>query len=170
MRAALATTMLVAAPCHADWRTPGAHPRGIELEPHLALAGGAAGPGVRASIPIIDPGFIRHKNDNVAISFGADWYAFGGHHCRYGRGRFLYACSAGRALVLPVTLQWNFFVDPEWSVFPELGVAFLLDDFEDGYAGGALYVGGRYHIDESSALTLRLGTPTTLSFGYSLYL
>ena len=63
----------------------------VELEPHLDFgwanlyASNGFGLGVRASIPIVQNGFIPNLNNSVAISFGLDWLRYSG--C-YGRGYF----------------------------------------------------------------------------------
>src|SRR5512139_4222782 len=58
----------------------------LELEPKLNLnyflftyyGGEAWGPGVRASIPLVSPGFIKTLNNSVAISFGVDFMHYNG--------------------------------------------------------------------------------------------
>ena len=72
-------------------------------------------------------------------------------------------------LFVPVVMQWNFWLHPKWSVFGEPGLA--LSHRSDGGFGlsPVLSVGGRFHIADSVALTLRLGYPT-VSLGVSLLL
>jgi hypothetical protein len=58
----------------------------LEIEPKLNLnyflykgyGGEAWGPGVRLSIPLMSPGFIKTINDSVAISFGLDLMRYSG--------------------------------------------------------------------------------------------
>ena len=64
--------------------------------------------------------------------------------------------------MVPVVMQWNFWLHPQWSVFGEPGVAFHFrgghsDHFE--FDPFTFYVGGRFHFNDSIALTVRLGAP-----------
>ncbi|HEY8041662.1 MAG TPA: hypothetical protein VIF15_17775 [Polyangiaceae bacterium] len=160
---------------------PGDHPLyHVELEPHVLLGwgafypGGGFGVGGRASIPIVDNGFVKEINDSVAISFGLDAMFY--NACWYNG-----SCSA-TYLQIPVVLQWNFFVAQHWSVFGEPGLLIytgFLNDCPNGRdCGGrpavtgvepALFLGGRYHLSDSVALTMRIGFPS-FSFGFSFFL
>jgi hypothetical protein len=163
-------------------RQPGDHPNyPIEIEPHLDFAwfdyagygfGTTAGIGVgaRFTIPLTKNGFVPTINNTVGIGFGGDWVYFG--------------CAANcgvSTLYFPVVMQWNFYVAQRWSVFGEPGIsinyAFYNGDVCAGRpapcaVGSALFpgpvfeVGGRYHVNEHFALTLRLGYPD-LTFGLS---
>jgi hypothetical protein len=172
-------------------KTPGDHPNyAVELEPHLNFgwanlyASSGVGAGLRASIPIVQNGFIPTINNSIAISFGLDWIRYSG--CYYGSGVFAngndIGCGASFFL-LPVTMQWNFWLTPRWSVFGEPGLYVyhaVFDNFCDtrfkgcvepthtgiGFAG---YVGGRLHFNDTVALTLRVGYPT-ISLGVSFLL
>ena len=70
----------------------------LEIEPKLNIAylfwngygGNAWGPGVRFSIPVMSPGFVRTINDSIAISFGLDAMHYAGY-TNYG----YYAYCAG---------------------------------------------------------------------------
>jgi hypothetical protein len=160
---------------------PGDHPQYIfEAEPHLLLgwggpiANGGYGVGVRFSIPIVDNGFISSINNSVAIGFGADLVHY--DWCWYGNN----GCSANY-LDFPVVMQWNFFVAQRWSVFGEPGL-FIFDGFFNDCPNGnscpgrpwgfgvepALFLGGRYHLSSSTALTMRIGFPS-FSFGFSFF-
>jgi hypothetical protein len=76
-------------------------------------------------------------------------------------------------LWLPVVMQWNFWLSRQWSVFGEPGFGFRYQadanrhqwhvDFPE------LYVGGRFHLADTVALTLRAGLPT-FSVGVSFLL
>jgi hypothetical protein len=159
---------------------PGDHPRyNVEVEPHGLLgwdtgfygSNGGFGIGARVSIPIVENGFIKTINNSVAISFGGDLVHYG---ARCGKGdRFDgYDCSANY-LLLPVAMQWNFFVHQKWSVFGEPGLYIYHGFFDACDVNGvacysptatgirpAFYVGGRYHFNEHIALTMRIGYPT----------
>ncbi len=109
----------------AELRRPYDHPRyGVELEPHLLVqwgdapyrTGAGVGIGFRASIPVIDPGPLAKVNNTLAVSFGVDWAHFG--DCRWDSP----GCY-GNDFWIPVVMQWNFYLTPWWSVFPELGFA-----------------------------------------------
>jgi hypothetical protein len=153
---------------------PGDHPNySVEVEPHLVFgldnvyASNGYGAGVRIGIPIVQNGFVPSINNSVAISFGAELVHY--DYC-FWKG---FNCSAN-ALVMPVAMQWNFFVAPKWSVFGEPGV-FLWKGFLSNPCGNAavcgqepssfamrpaLYLGGRYYFSEHVTLTMRIGYPT----------
>jgi hypothetical protein len=177
------TAAIALVPClaHADdtIKHPGDHPQyAVEIEPHVLFGwddlfpGSSFGLGARFSIPIVDRGFVPTINDTVAITFGADLLHFDG--CYYAGA----SCSAN-FLILPVAMQWNFYVAHNWSVFGEPGL-FIYHGFFDECPAGipclatpretgvspALYVGGRYHFNDHVALTMRLGFPT-VSVGVS---
>lgn len=172
--------LAISVPAAADdtIKHPGDHPDyGVELEPHALLgfgdvyAGGAFGIGGRASIPIVQNGFIQSINNSVAISFGLDVMFY--QSCYYHG-----SCSA-TYIDLPVAMQWNFFVAQRWSVFGEPGLYLyhgFLPDCPPGItcptATGvypAIYVGGRYYLSDSVSLTMRVGFPA-FSFGASFFL
>jgi len=167
-------------------RSPGDHPNyAVEIEPHVDLNwfdnvgygfGGDAGIGLglRASIPIVQNGFIPTINNTVAIGFGGDAVYFG---CGFN------GVNCGLwTLYFPVVLQWNFYVAPRFSVFGEPG--FSLDyAFYNGtlcngvggklrsvgsnfFPGPVFEIGGRYHINQHLALTARIGYPQ-ITFGVS---
>jgi hypothetical protein len=135
---------------------PGDHPRYVfEAEPHLILGwgdpffpNGLPGGGFRGTFHIAD-GFVKNINDSVAVGVGID-VATNGH------------------LVVPVVMQWNFWLSTHWSVFGEPGLAI---------GGGgprtevwpAFFLGGRFHFVDRIALTLRVGYPE-LSVGVSFFL
>jgi hypothetical protein len=176
-------------------KRPGDHPQyAVEIEPHLLwgwaqydyVAGDGLGLGARFSIPIVKNGFIPSINNSVAISFGVDWLHYSADNCYLygGRNRYLGPCWAVgdvNTLLFPVVMQWNFFVGKQWSVFGEPGLVIYHTFFDPcgnapaGYYCGnptltgvdlALYIGGRFHINDHVALVLRIGYPT-FSFGVS---
>ena len=101
------------------------HPRyAVELEPHLLMQWSEVpfrtdvglGVGFRASIPVLEMDLLPRIHTNFAVSFGMDWAYLGlcrgdTHGCR------------GNDFWFPVVMQWNVFLAPWWSVFPELGLA-----------------------------------------------
>ena len=181
--------LLAAAPAAVDdtIKHPGDHPHyAVELEPHALLGfggyyGGTGGIGVggRFSIPVVDNGFVSTINNSVAISFGLDVlfynYCYNGWDNNYG------GCNA-TFFEFPVVMQWNFFVAQRWSVFGEPGLAIYHGSWGCGNGNcpanwntnvtsvePALYLGGRYHLNDSMSLTMRIGFPA-LSFGFSFFL
>ncbi len=191
--AALVVVLPVARNVHAQSiiKQPDNHPHyAFELEPHLIVtpfdapdfpSDGGWGVGVRGSIPILQNGFVPSINNSVAIGFGLDWVHYDLAPYRGGCARFeatannvpvcVDAGGNGSAnyLYVPVVMQWNFWLHPRWSVFGEPGLAF------SHHSGGGLgvepdfAVGGRFHINDSIGLTLRLGYPAT-TFGVSFLL
>ncbi|MGA2447186.1 MAG: hypothetical protein ABTD50_00765 [Polyangiaceae bacterium] len=177
-------------------RYAGDHPLyQVELEPHLLLGpfnppgtgeGTGVGAGGRASIEIVKKGFVETINDSVAIGFGLDLlhYSGGANAQRATCVRSVPPLTGGgppvcvevqqngsptNYAVLPVVMQWNFYLTRKWSVFGEPGLAFYWDDFAWLRASPVLYLGGRYHFTDKTTLTLRLGYPT-FSLGVSFFL
>ena len=172
-------------------KNPGDHPRySVEMEPHVNLgwanrgyAGSSAalGAGARFSIPIVHNGFISSINNSVAISFGLDYLRYG---CNVRFVNTDYDCGASY-LLFPVAMQWNFWLSPKFSVFGEPGLYIYHGFFDDICSGPGnqrfcttptqtsvdfmFHAGGRFHINDTVALTLRVGYPT-LSFGVSFLL
>jgi hypothetical protein len=160
---------------------PGDHPKySVEIEPHVLFGiGNVYGPGGfglggRFSIPIVHNGFVPTINNSVAITFGLDWTHF--DWCWY------HGPCSGDYIGFPVAMQWNFYVAQRWSVFGEPGVeiyhGFISDCPAAQNCGGrpvvtgiepAIFVGGRYHLSDTTSLTMRIGFPT-FSFGFSFFL
>jgi len=164
-------------------RTPGEHPDyHVDIEPHgtLGLAWWDFGPygtfgfggGVRFSIPLCKNCFVPKINNNVAISFGADFVTY----------PFTNTTFAFTDLYLPVAMQWNFFIHKKWSIAGEVGFAPVFGVFYDyGYCGPGpachnwwLYPDfgfvARYHFNERVALTMRIGFPEFFNVGVSFWL
>lgn len=144
----------------------------IEIEPHFTFGPdnvyGAAGygAGLRLGVPVL-AGHLGPVSDNLAISFGADILHY--ENCYYATD-----CGANYIMV-PVAAQFNIFVFRSFSFFGE-GGAFLYKGWFDACspddAGGCsapsdfgilptLAIGGRLHLGAFTAITLRLGYPTT---------
>lgn len=144
-------------------RQPGGD-RPLQLDVHGGFShwGIGAAAGARFGIPIVQNGFVRSINNAVYINFGADFY-----WVKEGNSYF-------PAVGIPVTLHWEFYFTERWSAFAELGVNVYLHpnlfrgngwDWSPGHwVLGA--VGGRFFINDSITLTLRLGNPYS-SFGVS---
>lgn len=175
----------------------------VEIEPKLNLAyfglyrygGNGWGPGVRFSIPLMSPGFIKTINDSVGITFGADFVRYEGYYytwCDPKRcpGYYNGYDASFWSLHLPVAMQWNFWLTEKFSVFAEPGVtlrkSFYRDDpYFNQYCDPrftncssrsstdlyfTFFVGGRFHFSDNLALTLRLGHPIDFSAGLSIFL
>ena len=154
--------LLVAGRASADGstiRTFGDHTSYLfEIEPHGILGFGApfddtaaeVGLGVRGTLHLAN-GFIPSINDSVGVGFGIDFTPGGD----------------GRVLI-PIVLQWNFWLSSRFSVFGEPGFAVT--------SGGAqtfdpfvFYAGGRFLFTPRIGLTVRVGYPD-VSVGVSFLL
>lgn len=173
--AALAATVGIAAgPARAQSviKSPDDHPHySVEAEPHALFgydpgfgSGSGFGLGGRVSFPIVDPGFVKNINNTVAIGTGLDIFFIDGCYYRNRLGSY---CNE-TAFLIPVVMQWNFYVAPHWSVFGEPGLAIRHRAFnacpdpgcnpsENLFLPFVFYAGGRYHFNENVALTMRLG-------------
>jgi hypothetical protein len=143
-------------------KNPGDHPDyKFEAEPHglIGFGGpfrggrGSLGAGFRGTVVIVNNGFVSSINNSVGISFGADLF-FGNR----------------TTVLIPVAMQWNFWLSTHWSVFGEPGLGFALNR-EGGrdLLHPIFMVGGRYHFNEKVSLTMRLGYPA-FSVGASFFL
>lgn len=161
---ALLSAVAVAAPARADSivKHPGDHPAySFEAEPHLVvpLAFDGVGPGFRGTVVLVDNGFISSINNSVGLGFGLDWI-FYGNHC-HGPSND-HHCDTNSEAILPLVMQWNFWLHPRWSVFGEPGVAFHVrggNGHHVDFDWFTIYVGGRYHLSDNFAFTMRLGAP-----------
>jgi hypothetical protein len=174
-------------------KQPGARPAYyFEAEPHLLAglldppgfgAGTGLGLGFRGTIELAKDGFLPKLNDSVGIGFGLDWLRYDGwdgprNYCQEritgpaGVPICLRAPASGGSIdyfYLPVVLQWNFWLHRKWSVFGEPGLAMYVEDGDVELTPFVLYAGGRFHLTDRVALTLRVGYPT-FSFGASFLL
>jgi hypothetical protein len=140
---------------HSIIRNPGDHtPYFFEAEPHLLLGysgpfeeGDNVGIGFRGTFHIAN-GFVKSINDSVGVGFGIDIAT---------HNRFL----------VPVVMQWNFWLTNHWSVFGEPGIA--IGEGRDTSAWPVLDVGGRFLFTDRISLTMRVGFPD-LSVGVSFLL
>ncbi len=117
----------------------------------------AFGIGMRADIAIVKDGLLETVNDDLSLSVGADVLYFWPSD-RDGFG------------VMPIAaMQWNFYLNDRWSLFPELGTAFIFvparrlhfPAFVLPYAG----IGARYHFSRRNALLMRAGWPVGFQVG-----
>ncbi len=180
----------VARPAHAQStiRVPGQRPAyRFELEPHVLFAPFEApdnpsaegyGLGLRGTLELAPEGFIPKLNDSVGIGFGLDWIRYSGQG---GRGYCLRfestpqgvpvcvetSAHSSSYVFVPVVMQWNFWLQRKWSVFGEPGLALSHRSGGDFGVVPVVAAGGRYHFNDSVALTRRLGYPS-FSLGVSL--
>jgi hypothetical protein len=68
--------------------------------------------------------------------------------------------------LIPVVMQWNFWLSRRWSVFGEPGMLLRYAEDDVGLSPFVFYAGGRLHFSDNVALTLRIGYPT-FSLGVS---
>ncbi|HLV67965.1 MAG TPA: hypothetical protein VKY73_19235 [Polyangiaceae bacterium] len=179
-----------AATAQSTIKRPGARPSyAVELEPHALIGpfdppgpGDEAGfgLGMRATFDLVPDGFIRPINDSVGIGVGLDVLGYDGQ--RRGdcerfvsgpNGTLICTEVSGTGdpiyVLLPVVMQWNFWLTRNWSVFGEPGLLFHVAEGDFGVSPLVLYAGGRFHFSNEVALTLRIGYPT-FSLGVSFLL
>ncbi|MCS6899344.1 MAG: hypothetical protein RMJ98_06695, partial [Myxococcales bacterium] len=108
-------------------KNPGQHPQGPEIEPHLLLRplhgvqeGLGAGLGGRFTWQIGKNNFLDKINNSVGVGFGVDWVR-SSYRYNCGRDRECYHDSVDWLLV-PVVMQWSFYLTRSWSVFGEPGI------------------------------------------------
>jgi len=151
----------------------------VEVEPHVVAGftpplnryGTGVGLGGRFSVPVIQNGFVRTINDNVALGFGFDWIHYDQCYTPDAAG-----CHPGDSYLVPAVMQWNFFLSRHWSVFPEAGLAFnhsrfgrcftrdpvgnvFVNDCSATGLDALFFLGGRFHASNAVALTMRVGYP-----------
>jgi hypothetical protein len=148
------STLLVGVAALVAWpTTASAQVAGVRPEVHLDLGWHAdIGFGMRIDIPIVPDGLLTTARDDLAISPGVD----------------LLFDDGDVWVGVPIALQWNFYINQVWSVFPELGLALLFGEHHkknDVAVDFLLAVGGRYHFSSRNALVLRIGWPIGLQFG-----
>jgi len=147
-------------------KQPGNHPRyAVEFEPHLLLGwaninandpfprridfanNAGFGPGMRLSIPLVDNGFVKSINNNVALGVGVDWAHYGPN---------------SNVLWFPVVMQWNFFLTDVITVFGEPGGAIRSvsgNRHTEWHVDGVLQLGAKFMFSRNVGLTLRAGYP-----------
>lgn len=170
--AGLLGVVATTAPAVAQIRDPGAHPTySFDAEFHGAVGmsgtgkrdGAGWGVGFRGTVPVMQNGFVPRLNNSVGIGFGLDWLWYGDIvRCQNETAE----CTrdAVYSAFIPVVMQWNFWLSPEWSVFgePGLGVAIASrgDERADAGVQPTIYIGARWLMVPDFALVFRIGYPT----------
>lgn len=160
--ALLASASASADPPDAHLPSP-SHTGDVRFDVHANMGGfGMLGAGLRIDVPIVHNGVIEGIDDELAVSPGLDAYFAPFYHNYYNGGAyFLPSC----------VVQWNFYIDSHWSVFPEAGLALYVGnrDFlprgQPIYATADVGVGGRYQFSDRTALLARVSSPTGLQIG-----
>lgn len=174
---AVAATLTVAAPADAQGR--GRKIQGVRPDVHFNFGADDLGIGFRIDIPIIPDGFLsgRAPEDEFVLSPGLDlmFFDFDSDVCHNhdGRGDHCHDDNVGFWPVLMA--QWNIYLNDTWSVFPELGIVFLIgDDYRRGHRGHgdkdffvtpAASIGARWHFNRRMSLLMRLNFPAGAQIG-----
>ncbi|MDH5673159.1 MAG: hypothetical protein OEZ06_13470 [Myxococcales bacterium] len=152
---------------------------GVRPEVHLDLGvfHGGFGVGFRIDIPIVPDGLIDGTDDELALSPGLDlffWDYSRRNYC-YINNRGNRVCVDGRyndgvGFWIPVPVQWNFYLNEHWSIFPELGLGLIWDEYYGDRDGRMrlrpmLSFGARYHFNNRNALLMRLSWPMGFQIG-----
>jgi hypothetical protein len=146
---------------------------GVRFDAHLDLAWHSAfGLGFRVDIPIVPAGLIDGTDDELALSPGLDIFFWDYGDCYTYRGdRYCDGYGDGIGFWIPIPVQWNFYLNEDWSIFPELGLGLIWDDYYAGRRGGRMRLrpmisfGARYHFAARNAFLMRLSWPMGLQLG-----
>ncbi len=143
---------------------PDNHLSQVETEIHAVLGINNLGAGIRINFPVLKQGFINDLNNSVAINLGADFLNWTASDYNV------------TGVVVPVMLQWNFYLTRDWSLFAEGGVAFqnwfsrrASGDDQTFFFWPGMSLGGRYYLNSANypALVMRIGYPSGLTLGIS---
>ena len=145
----------------------GRRPFQLDLHGGFAYVGKGLAVGARIGFPIVYNGFVKKINNAVYINIGADLYFIGD-----GRKDESHAVGIG----VPITMHWEFYFTPQWSAFGEIGPnLFIHPEVVRGhgwkFSGPHWFhatAGGRFFIDRTLSLTLRIGSPYS-SFGVTFF-
>ncbi|MFK7987149.1 MAG: hypothetical protein AB8I08_14080 [Sandaracinaceae bacterium] len=147
----------------ADAAPTGPRPYQLDLHAGVSFFGFGLATGARFGIPLLHEGLLPDFEDALYFNVGFDFY-----FVQNRRNRFNGSHAYGGALGLPFTVQWQVYLDANWTVFAELGAQVFLhprlfddgtgDPLEPGYFVVAA-AGIGYRIADILQLTLRVGTP-----------
>jgi hypothetical protein len=127
----------------------------------------AFGLGFRVDIPIVPDGFVDTLDDELAITFGGDVQFVNWDN---NRACARYGCWGDWSIWPLVAAQWNFYLTPDWSIFPELGLTVAAHECNGGNvcvsASPLVSFGARWHFAPPRlALLFRLSFPFGLQIG-----
>lgn len=127
----------------------------VSFDVHLTVGWyAAAGGGLRADLPVVREGLIDVVEDDVRIGLGADvlWY---------------WSQDDQIAFYPHAVLQWNFYLDERWSVFPEVGAVLMFPrpHFWRTFIAPMVSLGARYHFSDRNAFLVRVSWPHGLQLG-----
>lgn len=157
-------------------KTPGDHTIYVfEAEPHFSVGyAGGFGPGFRGTLAVLDRGFIPSINDSVGVGVGAEWLFYSSNCSGPPTAR---VCDSVGDVMVPIVIQWNFWLTREFSVFGEPGIALHFrhegNDHRVELDPFTIFGGMRFQFSRAAALTLRLEAPelfhhdSVLSIGVS---
>jgi hypothetical protein len=161
-------------------KQPGAHPDySWEFEPHLVFdyddkhyLEDGIGLGASFAIPVMHQGPIPTINNNMAVKFGFDFIFHGDCDDHWSNHNHYGDCSAN-SFMIPVALQWNFYITDIITVFGEPGLYFRhfwadwdhctdadCDD-SDNHLGPYMGAGAKFMFGRTAGLTVRTGYPQT---------
>ncbi len=173
-----------------------AHNYALEIDLHGVLTPFGApqgssdvgiGAGAMFGINLAPRGFLPSVNDSVALGVGFDFVHYSGgsavaSECVewVGSGasricvRTRRSGGGGNYFYVPAVMQWNFYINKQFSLFGEPGLAAYLwnSSFDRSLNFGmtpVFNVGGRWHFSEAATLTFRVGYPYT-TIGVSFFL
>jgi hypothetical protein len=154
---------------------PGRHVSRTDTEVHGVLGTGYRwnrgwwttgwGVGLRVGIPLMDNGPVRTINNSLVFNFGGE-LLFWDYYYRDGYW------GAAAELIVPLELQWNFYLLPAFSLFLEGGAAIGWAGCGDAWCGFGIWpglaLGGRIHFNgraDYPALVFRFGFPVGFTLG-----
>lgn len=127
----------------------------VELDLHVAgetvppndTDSRGAGPGARLYFNIVPRGFIDELTDNFALGLGVDSSLTSKHPDG----------TSSKHILIPLTVQWNFWLSEHFALFLEPGVSVVLG--AGTHVQPAIYAGARYALGSSIAVTVKAGIP-----------
>lgn len=131
------------------------HDASVTFDVHATVGWYAAtGGGIRLDLPVVREGLIDQVEDDLRLSLGAEVLWYWNHDDQIG----FYPLAV---------LQWNFYLNDSWSVFPEVGFVLMFPrpHFWRTFIAPVLSMGARYHFTARNALLIRVTWPHGLQLG-----
>lgn len=142
----------------------GPRPYQVDLHAGLSFFGFGLVTGARFGVPLVHEGFLPDLEDALYFNVGLDFY-FVQNRRNPASGH-----TYGGALGIPFAVQWQLYLDANWTAFVELGAQIFFhprlfdngdgEPLEPGYFVVAA-AGIAYRIADILQVTLRVGTPYT---------